>query len=160
MKRMWSKNELKNIADIQAKGVKKDIASLVDADGNPRFAEGDITMDEVEGFTQTYGKWSLSGSHLMIVLAGLVADTTAYTGGKLASVNLPQWIIDKIAIIFSAVVSFKSIPAYAANWSTQNLSVALRKPSTSSITITGENSVTFTADRAFRIEFDLLIDIE
>ena len=148
------------VYNSEDKNIINNINDIKDDDGHYRFVEGDITLDAVDGFTQTYGKWSLSGSHLMIVLAGSVADTTAYTGGKLASINLPQWIIDKIVIVFSSVVSFKSIPLYASNWSTQSLSVALRKPTTTSITITGENSVTLTADRTFRIEFDLLIDNE
>ena len=46
MKRMWSKNELKAIVK-STQGY--DFANLVDKDGNPRFIEGDIEIEEITG---------------------------------------------------------------------------------------------------------------
>lgn len=68
---------------------------IVDANGNKRFVEGDITMETIDGVTSTYSKWSLSGSHLMIVL-GFTYNQDIVSDADLAKLNLPSWIADKI----------------------------------------------------------------
>lgn len=157
MKRMWSKNELAR----QVKEVKKDITTLVDKDGHPRFIEGDINIPEIEGVTKEYGKWSLSGSHLLIVLAISIVDTTALTTRTIASFDgLPQWVIDKCIPTFSNAIDYKAFNLFASNLSSQNIGVYLRKPTTSSLDIYLANNITLTADRTGRIAFDLLIDNE
>ena len=156
MKRMWSKNELKKISQE----TQKDITTLVDADGHERFIEGDINIETITGITKKYGKWSLSGTHLMLVLACEVEDATAIDGGTLANISLPQWILDKIVPVFSNAVSFQVIPMYADNWTSQNISLSLRKPADNLVRIAMESTVTLTATRKFRAQFDLLIDNE
>ena len=54
-----------------------DMANIVDADGHNRFIEGNIATEEIEGVTWAYARWSLSGTHLMCVLAGTIEDETA-----------------------------------------------------------------------------------
>lgn len=137
------------------------IESIVDKNGNKRFIEGDIEIEVIAGVTQTYGKWSLSGSHLLIVIAGNVANETAITSGRLAQLNLPDWIKEKIIPVFSNVVDYKSIATYNVDWSTQAVGFTLRKYAVNNeVSILIENNVTFTKDRSFRIAFDLLIDNE
>lgn len=129
---------------------------IVDKDGNKRFIEGNITMETITGVTQTYGKWSLSGTHLMIVIAGTIDNGTEITAGKLCSINIPEWILDKIYTIYSSYVVVKNKePIYGTGLNSQDLGFYLRK-TTELFIDTG--SVTTTDDRNFRVEFDLLID--
>ena len=157
MKRMWSKNELKEIV----KGTQGyNFANLVDKNGNPRFIDGDIELEDNTGLTLTYGKWSLSGSHLLIVLAGSVADETIVPSGTIAKINLPEWVKDKIVPIASTIVESKTTPFYDSNLTVQNLVNFLEKYNANkqvSIYLIG---FTADADRNFRIAFDLLIDNE
>lgn len=151
MKRMWSEEEIQSC--------KKDISNLVDSKGNPRFVEGEGTPLTQEGFTATYCKWSLSGTHLMLVLAGSVASgTTIPALSIMASYNLPAWILDKIVPVTGSIVEYKSIAAYASDYSTQTVNSFFRKSTDVAIAING--AFTLTANRNFRIQYDLLIDSE
>lgn len=160
MKRMWSKNELKSIADAQAKSVKKDIATLVDAQGHDRFVEGEVEIETITGVTKDYGKWSLSGTHLMIVLMLSLSDTiTINANDKLCTINIPQWMLDKITPVFSNLISYSAAVAYGVDSSSQNFGNYLTK-GPSYLNIFKLNSITLTADRKVRMQYDLLIDSE
>lgn len=155
MRRMYSENQLEN----KVKSVQKDISTLVDADGHERFIEGDITIEEVTGITQTYGKWSLSGSHLLVVLCIAIANTTAFDS-TIASLDIPVWIKDKIIPQFASVVEVKEVKAYNTSDATsQALTYVLRKDTSKNVTIT-ISSFTASKDRVARLSFDLLIDNE
>lgn len=130
---------------------------IVDANDNFRFVEGAITMQTITGITQTYGKWSLSGTHLMIVLAGKIENESTISG-TLAYVNLPNWVLNKIIPLVANLVSSKDIILWSETYSTQSIGVNIRKE-TNRLTINIGN-ITLTAERYFRIEFDLLIDAE
>ena len=76
MRRMFSLKQLEEIANKQ---VQEQVSSgelenvkvfenIVDKDGHKRFIEGDITFENITGVSKVYGKWSLSGNHLMIVI--------------------------------------------------------------------------------------------
>ena len=161
MKRMWSKNELKSIANTQAKNVEKDITTLVDGVGHPRFIEGDGVPLEQEGYTDVYCKWSLSGTHIMFVVAGNIADTTTITNGASFGVfELPEWIMDKIYPVFANELEIKVVTTYASDWSSQDMACDLAKvDGKMKIRLVGGN-FTASADRNFRAQFDLLIDNE
>lgn len=150
MKRMWSEEEIQSF--------KKDISNLVDSKGNPRFVEGDGTPATTEGFTSTYCKWSLSGTHLMLVIAGSVADTTVMPAVDWAKFYIPKWILDKIYTVWANRIERKNIELLASNYSSQNLTVYLGKEG-NYLFITAP-TITLTAERFFRIQFDLLIDSE
>lgn len=138
------------------------IEELVDDSGNPRFIEGDGVPLTQEGFTSTYCKWSLSGTHLMVVLAGTFANTTAVVDGTvLATYTLPDFILNKIYPVWDvSKIEMKQISMYASNWSTQTLTTAILKYNGLQIVKSGGSTLTLTADRSFRIQFDLLIDNE
>ena len=134
--------------------------NITDSHGNPRFIEGDITMNTIDGVTQTYGKWSLSGTHLMIVVAGDVVNGTVISQGtKLCDVNLPSYIKDKIVTIYPRVVDRKVVPFYGTDSSSQLVNIGLAKDSNIYIRTT-TSAYTMTENRVFRIQFDLLIDDE
>ena len=137
---------------------------IVDKDGHQRFIEGDIDLsnDMPDGMTKIYGKWSLSGSHLLIVLAIDIVDTTEITGGvAMATLNLPDWVKNKIIPLWqSNYIDTKTFNAFADNWSTQTIQVHFYKSLQGAITLRTGNNITLSADRHCRIVFDLLIDNE
>ena len=132
---------------------------IIDKDGHKRFIEGDITIEDITGITQKYGKWSLSGSHLMVVVAFDVLDTTEIASNtKLCNVDLPKWITDKLVPIYSNRLMSVSTKLWASNGATQDSS-AIMVQVLSGVDINLAN-ITLTADRYCRIQFDLLIDNE
>ena len=153
MKRMWSKNELK----YQIENVKKDINTLVDSAGHDRFIEGDIDLKTITGTEKIYGKWALSGTHLLMVLCISIDNATDISNKNLTSVNLPDWIKEKIIPLGSSVIERGSFLAFGSDNSSQQLVVYLEKDASNNILI-NTSSFTATADRNVRINFDLLID--
>ena len=155
MRRMHSENQEQEIV----KSTKKDIATLIDARGHERFIEANLDVVEISGVTYTYGKWSLSGTHLMIVLAGNVANGTATESGVKATATLPEWIFNKIFSVFGPNIERKDISYWSSGVVSQSGYAYLQKLTANKLGIylTG---VTFTDDRAFRLSFDLLIDNE
>ena len=156
MKRMWSKNELKEAV----KSTPKDITTLVDAQGHERFVEGDIIANSspITGLTQTYGKWSLSGTHLLIVLGLSALNECVIPSSKLFKTkDLPKWIYDKVVPLFGTIyVDKKAISLYADNGSSQVIQSFLAKQDNELYLDFG--TLTLTLDRQCRVEFDLLID--
>lgn len=138
------------------------LETIKDLNGNLRFIEGDAVLDTVpEGVHVTYAKWSLSGTHLMLVLAGSVDDTTVIPQyGFLTKFLVPEYILNKVYQVFgSKTIEPKQVPMYADNWSTQSLSLYLNKE-TDGLYLNTSAAITLTADRGFRAQFDLLIDTE
>ena len=160
---MYSENQIKELAleKIESTQELKVFENIVDKDGHKRFIEVELDLVNTApaGVTKTFGKCSLSGTHLLIVLACDVADTTVVSG-KLCEINVPQWIKDKIIPLGGNLVDFKgSLRAWddAGNTS-QYYDAYLMKTSEDVFYISCY--ITATADRHFRIEFDLLIDNE
>ena len=173
MKRMWSRKELQQIAvlmavaQMQSGDVEnvKVFENIVDKDGHKRFVEGSGTPMTSEGFTASYCKWSLSGTHLMFVLAGSFENgANVPTATNFASYQLPKWIYDKIYPVFASTrIEIKKVDLYADDWSAESSSpyLTLTISSDSSISLVNiEQAFTTTKARAFRVEFDLLIDNE
>lgn len=156
MRRMYSQNQLEN----QVKEVKKDIATLVDYQGHERFVEGVINLAPAldSDITKVYGKWSLSGTHLLIVLCvkspakALIYDNYAY-------IELPEWILSKITPLIEGgnYVDSKSITWYDASNNTQSGATQLRYDITRGLYIS-MSAITLTTEKVCRIAFDLLID--
>ena len=159
MKRMWTERQVRalGVDAAEQKENLKVFEHIVDKDGHKRFIDGDITMETITGVTQTYGKWSLSGSHLLIVIAGTAANG-ATMNGLIATVDIPSWIKDKIVPLAGTVVDTYSMSLRAADNTTQSTWCGLFKSGDYMQAQVG--SVTLTADRNFRATFDLLIDNE
>ena len=155
---MWTDREVRSMAvdSVENKSNLKVFENIVDKDGHKRFIEDDITLEAQEGLTSTYAKWALSGSHLLIVIAGTVTNGSTING-KMCDIDLPQWIKDKIIPIASNVVSTYTLSLRSSDNTTQGVWCALYKTGDDKVQVhTG--SLTLTADRNFRAEFDLLID--
>lgn len=132
--------------------------NIVDKDGHNRFDGGEININEISGVTKNYGKWSLSGSHLLIVVAFTLADATTFAGGEFLRFELPEWILNKIVAIAGDRVDDKTITLYGSDFTSQSLFVTLTKPVGYGILTIRYASITTTKERTGRIAFDLLID--
>ena len=160
MRRMYSKKQLLEAVEQEAEvnGLKA-FENIVDKDGHKRFIEGDIATETISGIEFTYGKWSLSGSHLMIVLAGNADNGASIPYTLLGKCNVPKWIYDKIFPIKSTTIDYKGYTLWDSSFNVQNGQTRFIKDS-NAILIYNSNTLTLTADRSFRISFDLLIDNE
>ena len=162
MRRMYSKPQLLEAVEQEAEvnGLKA-FENIVDKDGHKRFIEGEIDIETITGVTKTYGKWSLSGSQLLIVLALEIADTTVLGTSTYFTndIDLPQWLKDKIIPVTSGLVDNITFNMRGSDWSAQAASVALIKDD-DKLKLRCLSSVTLSAKRYVRLAYNLLIDNE
>lgn len=139
------------------------LENIKDSAGHNRFIEGDVIPAQTlpTGFEIVYSKWSLSGSHLMFVVAGNIANGTVVTGLQFGiTKDLPQWVKDKIYPVVQSVLEYKTTYIYGGDYSSQAMNCALVKTDDGDLRIQVAQTLTATADRTFRISYDLLIDNE
>lgn len=135
--------------------------NIVDQNGNKRFIEGVITPETITGITWSYAKWSLSGSHLMIVVCGQIASTNKFNGGDaLFKVYLPEWVMDKITPTLNKLISYSTFTAVDEFYSSEVVRNYYDKETTYILCGVSADSSTFENDANFRIQFDLMIDDE
>lgn len=136
--------------------------NIVDKDGHKRFIENDGNVVSITGYEVSYCKWSLSGTHLALVLAGSFEDELVLTNGTtIATYDLPQWILDKIYPVWGGNLEVKNVTAYAGNWSNQICGLGFAIDTINNkLIIFKAGDLTLTAKRYFRAQFDLLIDNE
>lgn len=135
------------------------LETIKDKNGNLRFIEGNVAIPTISGLTFTYNKWSISGTHLMIVLAGEIEDATTISADELLNIDLPQWIKDKIFTTSGIIVYSQSATLMAMDLSTTQWLLYLQKPNDNTINIYN-TEITTTKKYYFRTQFDLLIDAE
>ena len=134
--------------------------TIEDANGNKRFIDGDITLYETAptGMSKTFGKWSLSGSHLMLVFGCDFEDQTQIVNGQqFAICTLPQWVSNNLSSLFSIAVDSKTFALRGGDWSSQDLVVFITKQSNSRLGFMFGRNATIDGLKHGRIEFDLLI---
>ena len=163
MRRMYSKPQLLEAIEQEAqeKGLKA-FENIVDKDGHKRFIEGEIKQRTIEGLTMSYGKWSLCGTHLLIVYAGTLAKNSAIAdGGTMAEIfDLPEWVLNKIVAISGTTIELKVFNFYQGDYTYNTKPINLMKNSNGLSIRNMTGTLTYTNDRTFRIAFDLLIDNE
>lgn len=165
MRKMYSKPQLLEAVEQEAKvnGLKA-FENIVDKDGHKRFIEGEISLhsDMPSGVSKTYGKWSLSGTHLMIVLCLSIENTTTLSNGtNIGTCTLPSWISDKIYPVWQSLwIERKDFSAFADDWTAQTFTCSMRKGADNTLLIAKTGNLTLTSDKNVRIYFDLLIDNE
>ena len=131
---------------------------IVDSRGNKRFIEGNGTPATVTGFTPTYCKWSLSGTHLMCVLAGSLKNTTAFPANtSIVTFELPEYILNKIYPVWDNNIAFVDINTIYGGGTTLTYKVLLKK-NNNSIYLENFSSISIVNDSNFRVRIDLLID--
>lgn len=136
------------------------LSKIVDNKGYHRFIEGDLNTENITGVTFTYARWSLSGTHLMIVLMGNIANGSSLANNAVwASWQYPQWIKDKIRTITgSNVIEFKGTTIREIGGSgTMINTFYANRGGTFTIYRTGATTP-FTYNACFSVQFDLLID--
>ena len=140
------------------------LENIVDADGHKRFIEGDGTPMTSAGFTASYCKWSLSGSHLMLVLAGSFESGANVPSTGFANYVLPQWVYDKIYPVFGSRIEVQQVRLFNEDWSSElsqpTLVLSMNDGTHSLFLANVESAFTTIKERSFRVQFDLLIDNE
>ena len=136
--------------------------NIVDKDGHLRFIEGDITANTISGVSYPYKKWSLSGSHLMIVVCVQIENNATYNPAYNLFITLPEWVADKvIPIVPNGLVSRVTYLFWDDETSSsQNGTAVMYKDADTKQLKIYNASMTATAKRTGRYVFDLLIDNE
>lgn len=162
------KLSLKELDDIDGRGyinVLKPIRALekiYDSAGRIRFIDDYIQPQTITGVNITYAKWSLSGTHIMFVIAGTMENGTELTSGSLFgyTISLPNWILDKITSVFgSGWIEVKAVNLTDNDFQTQEWGIAIRKFN-QRIEFYSTANVSVTGSKGFRVQFDLLVDAE
>lgn len=136
------------------------MANIVDSHGNKRFVEGNMSTPTNENITLDYGKWSLSGTHLMIVASITIAPNTSLKYVNVCgTLNIPSYILNKVVPIMSNKVDFKKFQSYVGALISDSLAFNLAKDS-SKLFIEGYDLTAGETEKVLRIQFDLLIDSE
>lgn len=132
-----------------------------DKNGNARFVEGNITVDTQEGLNISYAKWSLSGSHLMIVIAGDVISGYNATLSLKTQINLPNYIRNKIHTLgLGDNISYSTLFKYDNTSASVGSDTAILIDASTYLGIYHSYAIEGgTSGCAFRIAFDLLIDM-
>jgi len=135
---------------------------IKDSDGRTRFVEGEGTVVTTDTNVDiTYTKWSLSGSHLMFVVAGTIAaGGTVSSGDFVDFAGIPEWVLDKIYNVWGGYyLEAKSFNAMDEDWHETALGTWIGKISYSNLIRIGiVSSETTLKTSGFRMQFDLLID--
>ena len=163
MRRMYSENQVKELAleKIESTQELKVFESIVDKDGHARFIEGVPTLSLDEGTSNAYAKWSLSGTHLMFVLAGQCQNSSVISSGTKATYVLPEWVMNKIIpLISNGLINRQDVRFYADDQSYQAMTFNITKTISGIELMQQDGNITLTKARNFRIQFDLLIDNE
>lgn len=143
-------------------GGESDLASIEDSQGHKRFIEGQLTPSFSETVLQNvvpvvqYTRWSLSGTHLMLVACVYFTNALSNSGiESLFKVELPEWIYNKITPLGeSGFVGKTTFTLFASG----NIVCNLYKRENNNIEI--NTGASFPNDKTLRIQFDLLIDSE
>jgi len=138
------------------------VQNLKDGAGNKRFIEGNIETEDITGVTFSYSKWSLSGSHLMIVICGdILENVTVSSNEKVCDISFPNYIKDKLMPIYSAWLGSKNAECIEEVTFSHNvfLNVDMDKTANGVVINTGAAITASENKRHFRLTFDLLIDM-
>ncbi len=135
------------------------LENIKDQSGHNRFIEGIGTDLSGTGVTITYIKWSLSGTHLMLVLGGSITNGSEAGDNNIkASFSLPEWVMNKLYPIIGSYLEIKNVKAFASDGSSQDIPFIFYKQGNDNIVFESYGSVTMSSDKGFRVQLDLLID--
>lgn len=149
-----------NIAGIFTALHAKVFEQIEDANNHTRFFDGAINTNPIEGITYTYARWSLSGSHLMLVIAGTAeAGAVINDSTDLGLAPMPQWVLDKIFPYSGYAVDMKDLINRTSYYTQENLGLITLLKISGQLEIRNISGPhTFTNAGNFRVQFDLLID--
>ena len=158
MKHMWSEEELQTLIEEQggSGGSGSTLDDIVDSNGNKRFVEGVLPVIPIEGLTYLYNKWSLSGTHLMIVLlfANYTNSDVNVSNQTLFSIAFPDYIENKIISTTDGVILKDRFFDF-----TNDTQIYYTLSKTSAVvTATGDGFA--SRGKTYRLTLDMLIDSE
>lgn len=173
-KRMWTDRQVRSMAvdSVEEKEDLKVFENIVDKDGHKRFIEGNgtptavednETPTAVEGVTFNYAKWSLSGSHLMVVCdIKITAETVLSNNSISVDFTPPKWVLDKLYPSINPYLDAKKIDVRTAGYvvSGSYLDCYCYINDETDIRISNLAHTAGEADEYVRIEFDFLVDNE
>lgn len=130
---------------------------IVDSQGNKRFIEGDGVNGSYANVSYLYNKWSLSGTHLMLVTVFKVNSSQDFSANTtISTFKLPQFIIDKITNISTNIVLRRNCDVYVNEAITANIETKLIKNNDELKINVATYSLINSGDA--RIQVDLVID--
>ena len=133
---------------------------IVDSQDHKRFIEGDGTPATISGIKSLFCKWSLSGTHIMIVYAGTISGGYSIPARTLASFEFPEWILNKIFPLNNdgLVSVINAVFAYEGNFAFKQQKLI---KTANGLEIANVIAGTVSSNLSgFRIQFDLIIDSE
>lgn len=151
------KNHSDPSAEWGSSGGGATLDDIVDSAGNKRFVEGNGTPDTTN-ITSSYCKWSLSGTHLMVVLAGKYISGSVADKTVLAQYEVPSFILNKIYPVWSNNIEMKTVTSRTVG-GTGFEDYFLFTKEDGKLKIK-QQGVYNHNDTYFRAQFDLLIDAD
>lgn len=152
---------LKYLIDGKADKTNIPFENIKDLSGNNRFIQGvPINQDEISGLHYTYSKWSLSGSHLMLVVAGYTEAGTIISAGlvTLGEFTLPEWVLNKIQPTISPYIDFKKVSFTTNGYNESQNTGAFIYKSNKVVMQMFNWTPSATDNEMFSCQFDLIID--
>ena len=140
------------------------LEDIEDSAGNKRFVEGNgaIASSISSKITGSFIKWSLSGTHLMLVCAGTVNGSYNFAAeDPLATfTDIPEYIRNKIVVLPNNYLESKTC-YFQKGLTKTSFEDSLRYLSAfSKLNIYFDEAVNPETGSYFRIQFDLLIDAD
>ena len=137
------------------------LSDIEDSAGNKRFIEGEGVATTITNLSISYKKWSLSGTHLMIVYAGGTSSTVSFSANqKLIEYTLPEYVSDKIYPVWSDNLILTNMYFIDGGGSTVETMKVLVKKDNNKLVIQNTQAWDVSGTTHFRFQFDLLIDSE
>lgn len=133
-----------------------DIEALVDRNGKSRFIGGNGTPGNVSGVTITSSKWVLNGNNLIFEIEGNFLSKDIPPNSTLCKFTLPEWIAQKITLIFENVVDLLTYNVVTEDWIDTSLYCIYKEGNVLNFSqFTGENAAARTF---FKIHYNIIID--
>ena len=150
MKRMYSEEELLEVANTE---------NLVDSKGRNRFIVGDGNPGSLSGLTVASTKWTLNGNNLVFeILGSFSGDLTGFN--ILSTFTLPEWIANKIVTPASNVVDIITCDMISLQ-DAGSTSIKLQvTKSGRDIFFTNGSTITISELSLFKIRYNIIIDNE
>ena len=150
MKRMYSEEELLEVANTE---------NLVDSKGRNRFIVGDGNPGSLSGLTVASTKWTLNGNNLVFeILGSFSGDLTGFN--ILSTFTLPEWIANKIVMPVSNIVDIITCTMVSTkDAGGTSIRVQVTKSGVD-IFFTNASTITIQDMSIFKIRYNIIIDNE
>ena len=150
MKRMYSEEELLEVANTE---------NLVDSKGRNRFIVGNGNPGNVSGMTIASTKWTLNGNNLVFEILGSFSGNLSGSD-ILSTFTIEDWIVNKIVTPAVNIIDFLSCEMISIeDASAVTIKVQVTK-SGNNIYFTNVTNINISDISLFKIRYNLIIDNE